>query len=174
MTRRGRWLAASALVLFSACEPSMNHEAKEHPFQASNFFPDGALARNPVDGTIDRTPLKKLPTSITMSTLKRGQNRYEIYCAPCHGDNADGHGMIVQHGFLPPPALYNEELRTKPTQFFFDVITHGYGAMYGYADRLDAQDRWAVASYIRVLQLSQHFFYQNLTDKEKRQVEAKK
>jgi mono/diheme cytochrome c family protein len=121
-----------------------------------------------VDGTVDRSSIEKIPSSITMELLKRGQERFTIYCAPCHADNADGQGMIVQHGFLSPPALYREDLRAKPTQFFVDVITNGYGAMYSYADRLDFQDRWAVANYIRALQLSQHFQYSDLTEAEKR------
>jgi mono/diheme cytochrome c family protein len=164
---------ATALSLLSACEPAMNHEAKEHPYEPSHFFANGALAQHAVDGTIDRSPLKKLPTSpnsVTMSLLKRGQSRFTIYCAPCHADNADGHGMIVQHGFLSPPALYNDDLRGKPASFFYGVITNGFGAMYSYADRLAPEDRWAVASYIQALQLSQHFSYQQLTEEEKRQM----
>jgi mono/diheme cytochrome c family protein len=175
MTKRGKIFVsvATLLALLSGCEPSMNHEAKLRPEAPSSFFADGALSRHPVDGTVDRSPIRKIPTSITMKLLKRGQNRFTIYCAPCHGDNADGHGMIVQHGFLPPPELYNEDLRKKPPSYFFDVITNGHGAMYSYADRLNSEDRWAVAYYIQALQISQHFSYQDLTEAEKNQLEEK-
>jgi mono/diheme cytochrome c family protein len=164
----------SIFIIFTACEPSMNHEAKEHPFEPSHFFPDGALARQPVDGTFDRSPkIKRASALMTMEDFKRGQNRFMIYCAPCHGDNADGHGMIVQHGFLSPPELYRDDLRAKPDQFFFDVITNGYGAMYSYGDRLDPKDRWAVVSYIRALQLSQHSAYSDLSESEKQHLGEK-
>jgi mono/diheme cytochrome c family protein len=168
MTKNGKVFVSFIFIFFTACEPSMNHEAKEHPFEPSHFFPDGALARQPVDGTIDRSPvIRKISASMTMSALKRGQSRFMIYCAPCHGDNADGHGMIVQHGFLSPPPLYRDDIREKPDQFFFDVMTNGYGAMYSYADRLDIEDRWTVVSYLRALQLSQHFAYSDLSESEK-------
>jgi mono/diheme cytochrome c family protein len=181
MTKKGkvtkkdktRLTLALGFLALSACEPSMNHEAKEHPFEPSNFFADGALARQPVDETVDREVRRITPPAMNMGLLKRGQSRFTIYCAPCHGDGASGNGMIVQHGFLTPPVLYNDDLRAKPAQFLFDVITNGYGAMYSYADRLTPEDRWAVVSYIRALQLSQHFSYDDLTDGEKRKLGEK-
>ncbi len=98
-----------------------------------------------------------LPTSVplTAESLKRGQQRFQIYCSPCHGQLGDGKGMIVERGFSPPPSLYKPEVVAKPLGHYFDVITHGHGAMYGYAARIPTADRWLIASFIRALQLSQ-------------------
>jgi mono/diheme cytochrome c family protein len=96
------------------------------------------------------------PPPLTMALLERGQERFRIYCTPCHSELGDGHGMIVQRGFPPPPSYHIDRLRTAPVGHFYDVITNGYGAMYSFADRVQPQDRWAIASYIRALQKSQH------------------
>lgn len=97
-----------------------------------------------------------MPFAVDRAVLERGQQRYRIYCIPCHGEAGDGRGMIVRRGFNPPPPYYSEELRQKPIGHFFDVMTRGYGTMYSYASRIPPRDRWAIASYIRVLQLSQY------------------
>src|SRR5207248_10237690 len=91
---------------------------------------------------------------VTMALLKRGQQRFDIYCAPCHSKIGDGRGVIVQRGFPQPPSYYIARLRDAPNQHFYDVITHGYGAMYSYADRVGVEDRWAIVAYIRALQAS--------------------
>ena len=83
-----------------------------------------------------------------------GQQRFNIYCAPCHSQLGDGHGMIVQRGFPAPPSYYIDRLRDAPVQHFYEVITHGYGAMYPYAQRVAPADRWAIIAYIRALQAS--------------------
>jgi mono/diheme cytochrome c family protein len=88
--------------------------------------------------------------------LKRGQERFRIYCTPCHSELGDGQGMIVQRGFPPPPSYHTEALRQAPVQHFFDVITNGHGIMYSYAERVQPADRWAIAAYIRALQRSQN------------------
>ncbi len=93
---------------------------------------------------------------VTLALLQRGQEQFRIYCTPCHSELGDGNGMIVQRGFPHPPSYEEARLRAAPVQHFFDVITHGYGVMYSYADRVDTADRWAIAAYIRALQLSQH------------------
>ncbi|MBV9859387.1 MAG: cytochrome c [Alphaproteobacteria bacterium] len=87
--------------------------------------------------------------------MRRGQQRFGIYCAPCHGATGDGHGMIVERGFPAPPAYTIDRLRQAPTRHFYDVITDGYGVMFSYADRVAPPDRWAIAAYIRALQQSQ-------------------
>ncbi|WP_371824444.1 cytochrome c [Methylocystis sp. MJC1] len=92
---------------------------------------------------------------ISITLLERGRERYNIYCAPCHGANGDGKGMIVQRGFPAPPSYHIQRLRDAPPQHFFDVITQGFGAMYSYAERVRPVDRWAIAAYIRALQRSQ-------------------
>ncbi len=89
-----------------------------------------------------------------MALLERGQQRFDIYCSPCHSKVGDGHGMIVERGFPQPPSYYIARLRDAPNQHFYDVITHGYGAMYSYADRVAPEDRWAITAYIRALQAS--------------------
>ena len=95
------------------------------------------------------------PLPITPQLLARGQQRFDIYCAPCHSRAGDGDGMIARRGFPHPPSFHTDALRNAPDSHFHDVITNGYGAMYPYADRIDPHDRWAIVAYIRALQLSQ-------------------
>ena len=87
--------------------------------------------------------------------LARGQDRFNIFCSPCHGRLGDGDGMIVRRGFRPPPSYHIERLRKAPVGHFYDVITHGFGSMYDYAARVAPRDRWAIIAYIRALQFSQ-------------------
>jgi hypothetical protein len=105
----------------------------------------------------------KMPFPITMRVLKRGQQRFNIYCSPCHSQAGDGYGMVVMHGFPPPPSYHTDALRHAPLSHFYDVITQGYGIMYSYADRVPPHDRWAIAAYIRALQLNQHAPLADLT-----------
>ncbi len=88
------------------------------------------------------------------TALERGRERYNIFCSPCHARTGDGDGIIVQRGFTKPPSLHEQRLRDAPPGHFFHVITNGYGAMYSYASRISAADRWAIIAYIRALQLS--------------------
>lgn len=94
------------------------------------------------------------PPPVTIALLQRGQDRFDIYCSPCHGRFGDGNGMIVQRGFPHSPSYYSDLLRNAPNQLFYDVITNGYGVMYPYADRVEPADRWAIVAYIRSLQAS--------------------
>lgn len=96
------------------------------------------------------------PLPLTMPLLRRGQERFDIYCAPCHGRSGDGEGMIAQRGFPAPPSYHTEKLRNAVDSHFYRVISNGYGVMYSYADRVAPSDRWAIVAYIRALQLSQH------------------
>jgi mono/diheme cytochrome c family protein len=96
------------------------------------------------------------PLPITMQTLARGRERFDIYCSPCHSIAGDGDGMVVRRGFSRPPSYHTDKLRNAPDAHFYDVITNGYGVMYSYADRVEPQDRWAIVAYIRALQLSQN------------------
>jgi mono/diheme cytochrome c family protein len=95
-----------------------------------------------------------VPPALTMALLERGQQRFNIDCSPCHGRSGQGDGTIVQRGFPHPPSYFSEKLRDAPNQHFYDVITHGYGVMYPYADRVEPADRWAITAYIRALQAS--------------------
>lgn len=96
------------------------------------------------------------PLPVTMALLERGRERFDIYCAPCHGRSGDGDGMIARRGFPAPPSYHTDRLRQAPDSHFYQVISDGYGVMYPYADRVDPHDRWAIVAYIRALQLSQH------------------
>jgi mono/diheme cytochrome c family protein len=120
-------------------------------------------------GKIEGKPADQFPFPIARGDLVRGQDRYRIYCTPCHGELGDGHGMIVQRGFPAPPPFYGrfarsgptpvsvyDDLRDAPVGHFFDVMTNGHGVMYSYASRIAPADRWRIAAYIRALQLSRH------------------
>ncbi|MGH6796085.1 MAG: c-type cytochrome [Methylocella sp.] len=107
-------------------------------------------------GTVEYNDKPVPPPPVTLALLQRGQERFRIYCTPCHSELGDGHGMIVQRGFPPPPSYHIDRLRQAPVQHFYDVITNGHGAMYSFAERVQPADRWAIAAYIRALQRSQH------------------
>jgi mono/diheme cytochrome c family protein len=146
--RRAALIAAAFLAL-SGCD-DMTTQPKQKV-----YAPLVAPAKTP-DNTVqfEDKPVQAPP--VTLALLERGQARFRIYCTPCHSELGDGHGMVVQRGFPAPPSYHIERLRAAPVEHFYDVITHGYGAMYSYANRVQPADRWAIAAYIRALQLSQH------------------
>ena len=159
------------VVLLGGCRQDMHVQPKILPLAPSQFFDDGRSARPVVPGTIARGHLHTdellytgkikgaladaFPFRITRKDLARGQERFNIYCAPCHGRLGNGQGMIVQRGFPPPPSYHIDRLRQAPAGYFFDVITNGFGTMYSYASRVTPEDRWKIVAYIRALQLSQ-------------------
>ncbi len=160
------------LLILTACGNSeMKDQKKYEPLEPNAFFADGKSARelapNTVargqlrtdtllyNGLIDDKPAETFPFTLTQPVLQRGQERYNIFCSPCHGYDGYGKGMIVQRGFSPPPSFHQDRLRNAPVGHFFDVISNGYGAMYSYGDRIQPEDRWAIIAYIRALQLSQ-------------------
>lgn len=182
MNRKVLLLGFAALGL-AGCHTDMWRQPRATPLEMSNgLFTDGAMSRPLVPGTIPRDHLREdatyftgisngkwtnaLPAGLVTSQtgglkgfLKRGQERFEIYCTPCHGQLGNGNGMIAARGFelrRPVGNYHTDRLRNMPLGHFYDVITNGYGAMYSYASRVEPQDRWAIAAYIRVLQLSQH------------------
>ena len=104
-----------------------------------------------------------VPPPVTLALIERGQDRFGIYCTPCHSELGDGNGMIVQRGFPAPPSYHIDRLRAAPVQHFYDVITNGYGVMYSFAYRVQPADRWAIAAYIRALQRSQNATVADLT-----------
>ena len=109
------------------------------------------------EGTVPQTTSERsVPALTTRQLLEQGREQYQVSCVPCHGPSGYGDGMIVQRGFLAPPSYHIDRLRSAPDSHFFDVITHGYGAMYSYADRVSKSNRWAIVAYIRALQLSQN------------------
>jgi mono/diheme cytochrome c family protein len=116
--------------------------------------PAGVGAGNDAATWGDHPPANPLP--VTAANLARGRERYDIYCLPCHSAVGDGDGIVVRRGFPRPPSLHIDRLRAAPDAYFYSVITHGIGVMYPHADRIEPEDRWAIALYIRALQLSQH------------------
>jgi len=100
--------------------------------------------------------VSELPIPLTRELLERGRERYEIFCSPCHGKSGNGQGMIVQRGFKQPSSFHVERLRQQPVGYFFDVMTPGFGQMSSYAAQVWPEDRWAIAAYLRALQLSQN------------------
>ncbi len=168
-----------ALLVVSGCRSEMYEQPRYEPLEPSTFFDNGSSSRPLVAGTVPREDVRGpvpagasedefntgwsqgrlaevVPFPVDKAVLERGRQRYQIYCIPCHGESGDGRGMIVRRGFNPPPPYYSEELRKKPIGHFVDVMTRGFGTMYSYASRIPPRDRWAIAAYIRVLQLSQH------------------
>ena len=170
---RASLLLLSILVL-TGCRQDMQDQPKSIPLRPSSFFNDGRSERPLVEGTVarghlnadtafytgkvDNKPIDAFPFPVTRAVLNRGQERYNIYCSPCHDRLGNGHGMIAQRGFNhPPPQSYHiDRLRQAPVGYFFDVITNGVGAMPDYAAQIDPADRWAIVAYVRVLQLSQN------------------
>ena len=153
-----RWrvvIAISALPAALAACDNMANQPKLNPYELP-FGSQVAWPVMPVAHTVARDePLNPpSPPPVTMALLERGRARFDIYCSPCHSRVGDGKGMIVQRGFPNPPSYYSDTLRNAPNQLFYDVITHGYGAMYPYADRVEPADRWAIVAYIRALQAS--------------------
>ena len=160
------------LACSGACRLDMHLQPKYTPLRASTFFPDGRSERPVVPGTVPHGELRTdelrytgringvvadvFPFPITRQDLERGRQRYNIYCSPCHDYTGSGRGMIVRRGFQPPPSYHIDRLRQAPVGHFFDVITNGFGNMYSYASRVPPDDRWRIAAYIRVLQLSEH------------------
>ena len=150
----------------------MHDQPKYIPLRQSAFFADERSARPLVTGTVARGQLREdtllytgkvdgadatmFPFAVDERTLRRGQERYDIFCAPCHARTGEGDGMIVRRGYRRPPSYHDDRLRSAAVGHFFDVITNGFGAMPDYAAQITAEDRWAIAAYIRVLQLSAH------------------
>ena len=169
--RRGPGLALGAALL-AGCRQDMHDQAKVEALEGSDFFADGRGSRPLVAGTVARGGLRldahyftgrvgdafvdTFPAAVTRDSLARGRERYDIFCAPCHDRVGNGLGMIVRRGFRRPPSLHIDRLREAPPGYFVDVITRGFGAMSDYAAQVPPADRWAIAAYIRALQLSQN------------------
>ena len=165
-------LSAAALVLLAGCRADMQNQPYQRPLVESDFYADKRAARPLVEGTVARGQERAdtyfytgkignddgnfMPFTVTADVMQRGQQRFNIYCAPCHGETGDGNGMIVQRGFKRPPSYHNDRLRKAPIGYFFDVMTNGFGVMLDYSQQVKPEDRWAIAAYIRALQLSQN------------------
>jgi mono/diheme cytochrome c family protein len=151
----------------------MHDQPRYKPLAKSDFFADGQRSARPlVPGTVARGRLPgdaaletgktgtalvpAVPVPIDLKLLKRGEQRYGIYCSPCHGQVGRGDGVVVRRGYRQPPSFHIDRLRAQPAGYFFDVITAGFGAMPDYAAQVSVADRWAIVAYVRALQLSQN------------------
>lgn len=163
--------ALAALVLVAGCRQDMHNQPKYRPLRPSTLFADGSSARQPVEGTVARgtlhtdealftgkvngSPVTEMPFAITAQDLDRGQERFNIFCAPCHDQTGSGTGMVVQRGYRQPPSFHIERLKTVEPGYIFDVITNGFGVMPDYRAQIDPRDRWRIIAYVKALQLSQ-------------------
>jgi cytochrome c553 len=159
-------------IILSGCRRDMFNQPKSNPLRESDFFPDGAASRLIPPHTVARGDLENddafftgmigtnlvttFPFPITREVLERGRQRFEINCVPCHGETGEGNGVVVARGFPRPPSYHLDRLRMAPIGHFFDVMTRGYGVMFAQAERVTPEDRWAIAAYIRALQLSEN------------------
>jgi mono/diheme cytochrome c family protein len=166
-------LTSLAALLVSACyQQQMGSQPRYDPLEPGALFVDGHSARQPVPGTVARGQMAsdslflagtengqtadRFPFPITRDVLIRGQDRFEVFCAPCHGRTGYGDGMVVRRGFIPPPSFHTDALRQAPIGHIFQVETDGLGAMPSYAAQVPVRDRWAIVAYVKALQLSQH------------------
>ena len=168
-------LLTSVVCLVTAtagCRQDMHNSPKAIPLRESVFFKNGSSARPLVEDTVARGTLQDdagfftgksgaaavdaLPFALTADVLDRGESRFNIYCTPCHGPTGRGDGMIVRRGYRQPPSFHLDRLREAPIGHFYDTITNGFGAMPDYKAQIAPRDRWAIAAYVRALQLSQH------------------
>jgi mono/diheme cytochrome c family protein len=162
---------AATCVVLAGCRQDMHDAPSYDPLQATDFFANGAASRPLVPNTVARGQLRadehlytgkingqvanEFPMPVTRQVLDRGQERFNVYCSPCHGRTGEGNGMVVQRGFRQPPSYHEERLRNAPVGYFFDVMTNGFGIMPDYASQVSPEDRWKIVAYIRALQLSQ-------------------
>ena len=169
--RRTVFLTAAGLLV-AGCNPElfrqdMANQPKYRPQAESDFFADGRSERPLIENTVahgsianDELVVPKdsnaFPMRVDEKLLERGENRYKIYCTPCHGLQGDGNGLIVMRGMKRPSSYHIDRLRQSPNGYYYDVITNGFGAMYGYSAQIQPKDRWAIIAYVRALQLSRN------------------
>jgi mono/diheme cytochrome c family protein len=156
----------------AGCRQDMHNQPKYRPLRASTFYENASSARPLVEGTIARGTLQtdaafftgkngallvnELPFPATPEVIDRGQQRFNIYCTPCHDASGSGNGLVVQRGFPQPPSFHIDRLRNIEAGYFFDVMTNGFGRMPDYRAQITPRDRWNIVAYIRALQLAEH------------------
>jgi mono/diheme cytochrome c family protein len=170
------------LPFLAGCRQDMHDAPRYDPLEASTVLPKGSSAQPLVAGTVSREyhvpnmldfgglreddhlytgkvngqDVTTFPFAITKADLDRGEERFNIYCSPCHGRTGEGDGMVVQRGFRQPPSYHQDRLRQAPVGHFFDVMTNGFGAMPDYRAQVAVEDRWRIVAYIRALQLAEN------------------
>ena len=152
--------------------PDMDNQPKYKAQSESKFFDDQSTMRLPVPGTVaqnafpvdivystgrndDSSYITIIPEKLTASVLKRGKERFYIFCSPCHSQTGDGQGVVVNRGYIPPPSFHTDYLINIPDGYIFNVITNGIRNMPSYAHQIPVKDRWAIVGYVRALQISQ-------------------
>ena len=190
---RAWWPAKTALLIavavFAAgCRQDMHNQPKYRPLRSSTFFADGSSARPLIEGTVARgtlrddevfftgksakVPVAEMPFPVDQQVLDRGQERFDIFCSPCHDRIGTGRGMVVQRGYPAPPSLHLDRLRDAPIGHFFDIMTNGLNTMPDYREQISPRDRWAIAAYIRALQLSQRAAEADVPESERQKLSA--
>lgn len=180
-------LLAFAALAAIGCRQDMHDQPRYRLNSASDFWGDRRAARPAVQGTVARGQLKSdsllwtgmiqgkavdlFPMPVTKEVIARGQDRFNVFCSPCHGSSGKGDGIIVSRGLKNPPSYHTDALRDQPAGHFFNVITNGSGSMASYAARIPVPDRWAIVAYIRVLQRSQNVQVAELSASEREKVE---
>jgi len=183
----GVTLIVATMLFATGCRQDMHDQPRFETLEASDFFEDGRSARPYVNGTIARGALREdehlyfgrvngeiadtVPFPVTRELLEKGHERFDIFCTPCHGQLGNGEGMIVQRGFRRPPSFHEERLRNMPVGHFYDVISNGFGTMVDYSSRVAPRDRWAIAAYVRALQLSQRATLEDVPPTERQRLE---
>ena len=159
---------AAALVLAGcSLKQDMALQPKNRPLSPSDFFTDGRSERPLLENTVARGSVTEdemvvskesnsFPIPVNLELLERGENRYKIFCTPCHGLQGDGNGMVAMRGMKHPPSYHEERLRQVSNGYIYDVMTNGFGAMLGYSAQIPPRDRWAIVAYVRALQLSRN------------------
>jgi mono/diheme cytochrome c family protein len=181
-------LVIALAVGVAACRQDMHDAPRYEAYEASESFPDGRASRTPPAGTVARGWLREdealytgkvngqlvdaIPFAVSHADLKRGQERFNIYCTPCHGRLGDGQGMVVQRGLRQAASYHQDRLRQERMGYFFDVITNGFGAMQGYAEQVPVRDRWLIAAYVRTLQFSQYASINDVPPERRAELEA--
>ncbi len=191
MTRRATAALLASLALSSALvgcrKVEMHTQEKKDPYEQSPIFADGIASRPILEGTVVRgqprndsvlylgiddagKTVTDFPWQMTEADLKRGKERYDIFCYVCHGATGYGDGMAVRRGFTKPQSFHTPRLKDAPPGYYFQVISNGFGAMYSYSDRVTPEDRWRIAAYIETLQISQGQTLTALTPEEQQKV----
>src|ERR1700688_3486463 len=159
--------AAAFVLAGCSLKQDMALQPKNRPLSPSDFFTDGRSERPLLENTVARGSVTEdemvvskesnsFPIPVNLELLERGENRYKIFCTPCHGLQGDGNGMVAMRGMKHPPSYHEERLRQVSNGYIYDVVTNGFGAMLGYSAQIPPRDRWAIVAYVRALQLSRN------------------
>jgi mono/diheme cytochrome c family protein len=181
-------ILVTAVLGLAGCRQDMHDAPRYDPLEASTVFPDGSSARPIVEGTVargllnddellmtglvDGQPAAVLPFAITRADLDRGEERFNIFCAPCHSRTGDGNGMVVQRGFRQPPSLHTDRLNQAMPGYLYGVITNGFGVMPEYRSQVPVEDRWRIAAYVKALQLTRQGTPADLSAADRARLEA--